>query len=890
MKKSIFLSFFFLILTGWLSGQNLILNGNLGAVTTCSGTFYDSGGSGSNYQNGESYSVTIYPASSGKIQLNFTLFDVENMYDSLVIFDAATAVNPVANLSGIVAPFSVTATNPAGCLTLVWVSDNSVARPGWIATISCTTPAMSLSASVNNTSCNTPDGSIDLTVNGGVMPISYIWNTGDTTEDISALLPGVYIVNVMDSTGYLVSDTFYVNSSNLTVTPTITPTACDSTGGMISLALSGGNGPYTYTWNNGETGSSLQSNPAPGGYSVNIYDANGCFTAWAGYLVPDDSCTVTIDGYIFNDLNGNCVQDSGESPVVNAFLDITPGWATFTDGSGYYSIEVTPGNYTLTYYTTPFFNVSSCGAGFTQSLSLPNYGMNAYNTNFPVQFAPVQDLAVSLYEGFYVPGFNHTTVILATNNSSMTMSPVLKWTHDSIITPLSYSLPPTTYDPLTHTAEWSLPSIASLQSLNIYIQSVTDTAAQLGTATHSNVQIQPLTGDATPFNNLDTASTVVVGSLDPNQKRAYPLGEGTNHFISPNQNLLHYTVDFQNTGNHPAMFVIIRDTLDAALDAFTVVPGISSHPYTLTLENDNILVFRFDNINLPDSFSNEPESHGYVTYSVNTNSGLTLGTEIFNSAAIYFDFNAPIITNATQHTVYLPPVATIDQSGSICEGQDVTATVTSGVPPYNFSWTNGANDPNNFTGSFYTVFSSVGTYNLTVTDLYGTVSTVQNLVVEQVPSNAGFSYYFSGDTIFFTPNSIINAAYVWDFGNGQTSSLLYPYIIATEPEYVVSLSVGNLCGDISDIQNITVTGIEEDIQNHIRLFPNPATHKTELIVPFAAEEPYSVVLTDITGKVLQKWEGVSTERFTISVESLSAGTYFIEVKGKKHQVKKLVIQ
>jgi hypothetical protein len=50
---------------------------------------------------------------------------------------------------------------------------------------------------------------------------------------------------------------------------------------------------------------------------------------------------------------------------------------------------------------------------------------------------------------------------------------------------------------------------------------------------------------------------------------------------------------------------------------------------------------------LPDSFSDEPNSHGFISYSAQLKPGLAVGTEIKNKAYIYFDYQKPIITNTT---------------------------------------------------------------------------------------------------------------------------------------------------------------------------------------------------------------------------------------------------
>ncbi len=61
------------------------------------------------------------------------------------------------------------------------------------------------------------------------------------------------------------------------------------------------------------------------------------------------------------------------------------------------------------------------------------------------------------------------------------------------------------------------------------------------------------------------------------------------------------------------------------------------------MEGKGIATWVFNPIALVDSFKNEPESHGFLSFTVKQQQGLPYGHRIENSAAIYFDFNAPII-------------------------------------------------------------------------------------------------------------------------------------------------------------------------------------------------------------------------------------------------------
>ena len=155
--------------------------------------------------------------------------------------------------------------------------------------------------------------------------------------------------------------------------------------------------------------------------------------------------------------------------------------------------------------------------------------------------------------------------------------------------------------------------------------------------------------DADPI--IDIYCGIVTGSYDPNDKTGYPIGQTTQNYIQPNQQI-QYLVRFQNTGTDTAFTVVIRDTLDMDLNIFSVTPGVASHPYTFKMYGPRVLEWTFENILLPDSSANLVESNGFMTFHVDQNFNLPAGTLIENDADIYFDFNPPIITNETVHQIF----------------------------------------------------------------------------------------------------------------------------------------------------------------------------------------------------------------------------------------------
>ncbi len=141
-------------------------------------------------------------------------------------------------------------------------------------------------------------------------------------------------------------------------------------------------------------------------------------------------------------------------------------------------------------------------------------------------------------------------------------------------------------------------------------------------------------------------------SYDPNDKLVSPNRHDSLALIDMP---ISYTIRFQNTGNAPADNVVVADTLSEYFDMNTFRLIDTSHPDELSVvfnpENNHIVNFKFDNIFLPDSTTNEIGSNGFVLYQLSVKEDTPLNAEINNTGHIYFDFNPAIVTNTTSTTV-----------------------------------------------------------------------------------------------------------------------------------------------------------------------------------------------------------------------------------------------
>lgn len=224
--------------------------------------------------------------------------------------------------------------------------------------------------------------------------------------------------------------------------------------------------------------------------------------------------------------------------------------------------------------------------------------------------------------------------------------------------------------------------------------------------------------DPDPFTDVDCQANV--GSFDPNDKQGFPTGLGEEHLLEPGQDI-EYLIRFQNTGTDTAFKVTVVDVLPPELDLATVRPGASSHPYTYGVTPEGWLTFTFENIQLPDSTTNEAASHGFIRFRASQRPGLGWGNVIANTALIYFDFNAPVQTNTFKHRI----------------GQVFPWSVVGTTPPVFQPKTNVRVVPNPLTDSALLQVEGIepGPLNLVLTDISG------KILRQQTITGTGFEFH-----------------------------------------------------------------------------------------------------------------------------------------------------
>ena len=265
------------------------------------------------------------------------------------------------------------------------------------------------------------------------------------------------------------------------------------------------------------------------------------------------------------------------------------------------------------------------------------------------------------------PGFDTDYKVVVKNKGNVTTSGTVNLDFEEDFMSLLSSAP-TAVMPASNQLSWSVSNLQPFQmeeyeftmTLNTPTQTtnplnggdlLTFTGTVIGTAT-----------DAMPADNVMVFDQTVVNSYDPNDKTCL---EGETITPAMVGEYVHYMIRFENTGTASALNVVVKDEIDLSqFDISTLIPLGGSHDYYTRVRDGNVVEFIHENINLD---FNNATNDGYVLFKIKTLSTLLEGDTFDNLAEIYFDFNAPIITNTETVTVM--------NTASIAETTDASITV-----------------------------------------------------------------------------------------------------------------------------------------------------------------------------------------------------------------------
>ncbi|QEE48848.1 T9SS type A sorting domain-containing protein [Flavobacterium alkalisoli] len=365
-------------------------------------------------------------------------------------------------------------------------------------------------------------------------------------------------------------------------------------------------------------------------------------SSWAGPFYFD--ILNGFNGVVNYDSEGDSVCDT---PLPGAEVIITIGdeqYSVYTDEQGhfnFYNIAAETATVTVNVNAVGFNNVPALVEEF-------DFAEEDLTLNVCLeQPEAVTDLSITLIPVNQArPGFVANYQLLVKNNGSVAISTATATVQFDDVK-LEFDSSPNSYTLNDDIVSFDLMNLAPYSTQYIPVSfSVMPPPENIGgeeISFDSNVTVPE--NENTPADNSAVLYQTIVNSYDPNDITVH---EGEYISMEQAQGYLHYTIRFQNTGTADAVNIRLENILDDNFDWSTFEPLASSHAYTV-IRQENELEFKFDNIHLPDSTTDEPGSHGFVTYRVKPLSEVEDGDEFNSIADIYFDFNPAIITN-TAHT------------------------------------------------------------------------------------------------------------------------------------------------------------------------------------------------------------------------------------------------
>ncbi|HFA47377.1 MAG TPA: T9SS type B sorting domain-containing protein [Bacteroidetes bacterium] len=501
--------------------------------------------------------------------------------------------------------------------------------------------AMQLSTTATDdlVNCN---GTVDLTVLGGTSPYTYLWNNGETTEDVSGLCAGEYCVTVTDSRGctseicQTVQATLSIESSQ------ITPTCFGQCTGQISVTISGGQPNYTYAWSNGMSGPSI-SGVCAGSITLTLTSGDGQ-QAVETFMVEEAAAPVSISDSDIQLLSlPNASDGSVSVTAAGGFPGYTYLWNNNQTGST--AVNLPAGEYFVT--VTDQFGCSAVGG--------------PYNIFFPPN---PMDLVVE------------EDVICASDTDGGT----LKVTVTGGITPYSFTFAgPDNIDPINDNEDGSV----IINGLSPGTYSVTVTDAGPGTfqqTLNSTVSIDEIIMDITPITITPVTNgsngkidIVPTGGTPPYQYQWSHAFIGQNPFdLQPGD----YDLTLIDANG------CLQQFFDIPVEEF-VTDSVKTENACPDDANGSITVLPSGSQNTPFTYN---WSNGATTQTV---SGLSVGdytVTITDTLGVSIEETFSI-GSVSQLTAEASQVGEILCSGDNTGGATVEAS--NGMPPFDYLWNNG---------------------------------------------------------------------------------------------------------------------------------------------------------------------------------------------------------
>ncbi|MDP4266153.1 MAG: PKD domain-containing protein [Bacteroidota bacterium] len=262
--------------------------------------------------------------------------------------------------------------------------------------------------------CKDSSGSASISLINATPPLKYSWSNGDTGITAKKLAQGIYTVSVIDSNRCNYNTNFAINIINpllITVLNKNNVTCMGQANGSITIKVTGGTIPYTYSWsNNNNNNNTSLSNLSKGLYRITVYDNDHCQTTDTIQITDPQAISVIVNATpeYNNKKNGSAtiIADGGTPPYEYQWSD-SASQTTST------AINLTSGTYRVTVK-----DINNCQ--YITAVEIPSEtGIEELTVNraFKIYPNPAQNILfisneISTNENFSINVYNNLGVLI----------------------------------------------------------------------------------------------------------------------------------------------------------------------------------------------------------------------------------------------------------------------------------------------------------------------------------------------------------------------------------------------------------------------------------------------------------------------------------------------
>lgn len=382
------------------------------------------------------------------------------------------------------------------------------------------------------------------------------------------------------------------------------------------------------------------------------YNYNNCHVnSYCSFVPGGTFYTIQGENHYDSNNNGCEITDVNYPNLKLNFTNGTNAGSLIPDPTGIYQYDVQAGTHTLTpvLENPNYFIVSPTTATVTFPTSTSPYTQNFCITADGIH----QDIEMVLLPMNEArPGAIAHYKIIYKNKASVAVDGFVKvdYSGSSNVMVFNYASVPAT-NPTPSELQWDYTNLQPFETRTITFGMLLNSTTQVpplnnGSTISFSALITPLVGDEYVQDNHSQIKQNVVNSHDPNDKTCI---EGDTVGTEMINNYAHYIIRFENTGTANALNIVVKDLIDTAkFDSNSLIPLSGSAQFITRITNTNQVEFIFENINLP---FDDDHNDGYVAFKIKTKPTLVVGDTFSNSASIYFDYNAPIVTNTYMTTI-----------------------------------------------------------------------------------------------------------------------------------------------------------------------------------------------------------------------------------------------